>query len=180
MVWPDDEPPSPIYPLTTPEGAISTAVTMDPLSAAASVMGIITATAHVVSFLKPYATAVTDAPSIAAQLHSEVLAIRTILQALQKLITKISGDFGGSISGMRYASLIQVDELKAVLTDGVMLFSNLESMVNSLPPHNITGQGTRMLTSIQWARKKGALVSVFTRLQAFKTSINCILSILQR
>ncbi|KAK3685150.1 hypothetical protein B0T22DRAFT_212242 [Podospora appendiculata] len=150
---------------------------MDPLSAIASVVGIISAASQVAAVLGPYARAGKEAPKIVAQLHSETLATKTVLTALEQLTMVLSKI--AAISSITYASLIQIDELRAVLTDGVLLFSELESLVDTLPPLGVTSQGARLLASIQWTRKRGALLAVLARLQSFKVSINCILSILQ-
>ncbi|EWZ27919.1 hypothetical protein FOZG_18361 [Fusarium oxysporum Fo47] len=146
---------------------------MDPLSAIASVAGIATAAGEVVKILGPYITAAKDAPKIAAQLSSEALATQTILSALGQLANSCSTE------NANYASLIRADQLIAVLTDGVTIFSELEAMLQTLPPPEPMSPGGRLWSPMQWVRKKGSLAALFTRLQAFKLSINCILNILQ-
>ncbi len=152
---------------------------MDPLSAIASVAGIITAASEAIKVLGPFATATKDAPKIAAQVLSEVLAVKTIVTALDQLATKLSSPAVGA-ARVKYASLIQVDQLCAVLTDGVLLFSELNALLQTLPPAESPSSRARLFGSMQWVRKKGALLDLCTRLQHFKLSVNCILSILQR
>ncbi|KAH7116422.1 hypothetical protein EDB81DRAFT_862150 [Dactylonectria macrodidyma] len=147
---------------------------MDPLSAIASIAGIATAAGEAAKILGPYITAAKDAPKIAAQLSSEVLATQTILSALEQLVSNIS------TRNVKYASLIQVDQLIAILTNGVLIFSELQAVLQTLPPPEPISPGWRLLAPMQWVRKKSSLTAIFTRLQAFKLSINCILSILQR
>lgn len=147
---------------------------MDPLSAIASVAGIATAAGEVAKILGPYITAAKDAPKIAAQLSSEVLATQTILSALEQLASNIS------TRNVKYAFLIQVDQLIAVLTDGVLIFSELVAVLQTLPLPEPISPGGRLWSPIQWVRKKSSLTAIFTRLQAFKLSINSILNILQR
>lgn len=89
---------------------------MDPLSVIASVAGIATAAGEVIKILGPYTTAREDAPKIAAEVSSETLATQTIITGLEQLISNFS------TSNVRYASLIQVDQLTAVLFDGVKIF----------------------------------------------------------
>ncbi|KAM5358563.1 hypothetical protein ACJZ2D_015177 [Fusarium nematophilum] len=146
---------------------------MDPLSAIASVAGIATAAGEVAKILGPYITASSDAPKIAAQISSEALATQTILSALEQLASNFSA------GNAKYASLIEVDQLVAVLTDGVLIFSDLEAVLQTLPPAEPMSPGGRLWSPMQWVRKKGSLTALFTRLQAFKLSVNCILSILQ-
>ncbi|KAK0749111.1 hypothetical protein B0T18DRAFT_364327 [Schizothecium vesticola] len=150
---------------------------MDPLSVIASVAGIITAASQAIKILGPYVTATKDAPKIASQVLSEVLAVKTIVAALEQLVATLASNTGPS--RVQYASLVQVDQLLAVLTDGVLVFSELDALLQTLAPAEVGGSRARLLSSMQWVRKKGALATLCTRLQAFKLSINCILSILQ-
>ncbi|CVL13456.1 hypothetical protein FPRO06_07790 [Fusarium proliferatum] len=147
---------------------------MDPLSVIASVAGIATAAGEVIKILGPYTTAREDAPKIAAEVSSETLATQTIITGLEQLISNFS------TSNVRYASLIQVDQLTAVLFDGVKIFSELLAALQTLPPLEPSSPGGSMWTPIQWVRKKSSLAAILHRLQAFKSSIVCILSILQR
>lgn len=147
---------------------------MDPLSIIASVAGITTAAAGVVKTLGPYVTASRDAPRIASQLLADANATRTILSGVEGLIRNVS------VEPIRYASLIQIDQLVAVLTDGVLVFSELEGLLSTLLPPKSPGPGSVSWRSIQWVWKKGDLEAICTRLQAFKISISCILNILQR
>ena len=119
-----------------------------------------------------------DAPKIASQVLSEVLAVKTIVTALDQMASNLSSPAG--VARIKCASLIQVDQLRAVVTDGVLLFSDLEALLQTLPPAESSSSRARLLSFMQWVRKKGALLSLCNRLQAFKLSINCILSILQR
>ncbi|EWG55230.1 hypothetical protein FVEG_13266 [Fusarium verticillioides 7600] len=146
---------------------------MDPLSVIASVAGIATAAGEVIKILGPYTTATKDAPKIAAEVSSEALATQTIITGLEQLINNFSA------ANVRYASLIQVDQLTAVLFDGVKIFSELLAVLQTLPPLEPSSPGGSLWTPIQWVRKKSSLTAIVHRLQAFKSSIICILSILQ-
>ncbi|QGI65352.1 hypothetical protein CEK27_009323 [Fusarium fujikuroi] len=147
---------------------------MDPLSVIASVAGIATAAGEVIKILGPYITAREDAPKIAAEVSSETLATQTIITGLEQLISNFS------TSNVRYASLIQVDQLTAVLFDGVKIFSELLAVLQTLPPLEPSSPGGSLWTPIQWVRKKSSLTTMLHKLRAFKSSIVCILSILQR
>ena len=147
---------------------------MDPLSVIASVAGIITTAGEAVKILSPSVTATNDAPQIAGQLLSEIVATQAILSGLQQL----AGNF--SQANSQYASLIRVDQLITVLTDGVLIFSELYAILGSLPPVESSTLMSRLWTSMQWVWKQGYLTATYGKLQSFKLSINCILSILQR
>lgn len=154
---------------------------MEPLSAIASVAGIITAASKIIDIVSPYTDAKRKAPVIAAHLHSEALATKTILISLENLVTSLSSNrHTTSSAGASYASLIQVDQLVAILTEGVLLFAEFETALQLLPPLEVNGPGTRWLSSVQWVRKRGSLMVILGRLRAFKQSVDCILSIFNR
>ncbi|KAF5703315.1 hypothetical protein FMUND_13014 [Fusarium mundagurra] len=146
---------------------------MDPLSVIASVAGIATAAGEVIKILGQYTNAAKDAPKIAAEVSSEALATQTVITGLEQLINNFSA------ANVRYASLIQVDQLTAVLFDGVKIFSELLAVLQTLPPLEPSSPGGSLWTPIQWIRKKSSLTAMLQRLQTFKSSIVCILSILQ-
>ena len=147
--------------------------TMDPLSIIASVAGIITAVSETIKIIGPYVSANKTAPEIAAQLHSEALATKTILVALQRLIQDVM-----SVQSAAYASLVQIDHIVAVFSDGVLLFSDFHTTMNSMPSLGKSNGSGRWWTSVQWVRKKDSLAVLLSRLQSFKQSVDCILSLL--
>ena len=119
-----------------------------------------------------YVSAARDTPKIAAQVHSEVQSTTIILPALRELSQNL-----GSVPA-KYATLVQVDQVIAVLTDGVLLYSELEASLGSLASN--TDAKLPLRSRLQWARKEPVFVGILTRLQGFKVSITLILSILQR
>jgi hypothetical protein len=140
----------------------------DPLSVVASIIGIIAAAGKVAETLGPFISTVKDATKSATTIHTEVNNCKIILSALQVLLE----DLGSAPRKRR--GLIQVSQLVTTLTDGALIFSELEPLVLQL------GTSTeKWSTRIQWARKKDALEVLSTRLQLFKSSINVMLNILQ-
>ena len=86
-------------------------------------------------------------------------------------------------SPVKYASFIQIDDLIDVLTDGVLIFDELQSVIQRLPPAESQGSGSKWLSVIpaaRWVSRKDPLLAMVTRLQGFKSSVTCILCILQR
>ncbi|KAK3372908.1 hypothetical protein B0T24DRAFT_621696 [Lasiosphaeria ovina] len=146
---------------------------MDPLSIAASICGLLSASAAVVKVLSPYVEAVRDSPRIATQVHAEAQAASIILSALETLTRNMA-----SVSVQR-AALVQVDQVIAVLTNGVLLFSELEECVGSLSLSESSITRLALRQRLQWARKETKLVALLNRLQGFKSSISLILNILQ-
>jgi cell division control protein 24 len=97
-----------------------------------------------------------------------------ILQGLQSLISNFA-----SVKA-QHAALIGIDQVVTILTDGVLLFSELQSELRSLPPRD-EGEGKISLRArMQWARKEGSFNTFITRLQSFKTSMTLVLMILKR
>ena len=147
---------------------------MDPLTITTSIFGLLKATAQVTQYLAPYVSAAKDTPKIVTQVHSEVVYTRTILVAIEGLTKNLS------TIPRRRAALIQIDQLVAVFTDGVLLFSELEAALPSLPPEGPTSPRLPLQLRLQWARKEGTLAALLARLQGFKASLSLMLNILQR
>ncbi|KAM7203201.1 hypothetical protein V8F20_004143 [Naviculisporaceae sp. PSN 640] len=149
---------------------------MDPLSVAASIAGLLSAAGAVTKALAPYISAARETPKVAVHVHSEIQSITIIISALQGLAQNLE-----SVPVQR-AALIHIDHVVAVLTDGVLIFSELEVLVTSLrslgnPSASITRLSLR--SRLQWARKESEIASILARLQGFKSSASLILNILQ-
>ncbi|ORY71384.1 uncharacterized protein BCR38DRAFT_9196 [Pseudomassariella vexata] len=142
----------------------------DPLSVAASIIGILGAAGQVVEWLAPVVSAIKDTPKLAPPVYSEVVNVRLILSVLQNLIPNLA------TMSRRRTDLISVDQLIAILTDGVLIFSELEALAPTLstPVSQIP-----LITRLQWARKEGDLTVIVARLQSFKLSVSLILNIFQ-
>ena len=147
---------------------------MDPLTITTSIFGLLKATAQVANYLGPYVSAARDTPKIVAQVHSEVTHSRTILLALEGLTKNLAS------VPVRRAALISIDELIAVFTDGVLLFSEHEASLPSVPSTEATSSRLPLQARLQWARKESAFAAFLVRLQGFKGSISLMLTILRR
>ncbi|KAF4458423.1 hypothetical protein FALBO_14849 [Fusarium albosuccineum] len=145
----------------------------DPLSIAASIAGLISITVEVGKFLGPYVSAAKETPQVAHHVNSEVQSTRVILTGLQELTKNLA-----SVQ-MRHAALISIEHVVTILTEGVLLFSELEGLVRSLPPREGADQRLPLRARVQWTRKEGAFNSLLARLQSFKASMSLILQILR-
>ncbi|KAL6355238.1 hypothetical protein LRP88_11487 [Fusarium phalaenopsidis] len=145
----------------------------DPLSIAASIAGLLSTTGQVAKFLGPYVSAAKETPQITAHVYSEVQSTQVILAGLQNLTQNL-----GAVQA-RHASLIAVHQVVTILTDGVLLFSELEAVVRSLPPREGSDQRLPLRARLLWARKESTFTSLVTRVQSFKSSMSLILMILQ-
>ncbi|KAL2205613.1 hypothetical protein CC79DRAFT_1371416 [Sarocladium strictum] len=143
----------------------------DPLSIASAIVGILSAAGQVIKILGPYVSAAKDTPMTASTVRSEVINFRILLSALQGLLNNLDAATGAR------TSLVAIDDLVLVLTDGVLIFSELEASVSSL---DATGTGRPSLSlRIQWVRKEKELSAIVNRLQSFKGSVLLLLNILQ-
>ena len=79
----------------------------------------------------------------------------------------------------QHAALIGVTQVVTILTDGVLLFSELQSELKSLPPKDETDEKIPIRARLQWARKEGSLNALIGRLQSFKNSMTLVLMILK-
>ncbi|CAG2004826.1 unnamed protein product [Fusarium graminearum] len=145
----------------------------DPLSIAASIAGLISITVETAKFLAPYVSAAKETPQIAAHVFSEVQSIEVILQGLQSLTANFA-----SIKA-QHAALIGVSQVVTILTDGVLLFSELQNELDSLPAKDEADEGVSLWSRLQWARKESSLNALIVRLQSFKSSTTLILMILK-
>ncbi|KAF5009360.1 hypothetical protein FDECE_4416 [Fusarium decemcellulare] len=145
----------------------------DPLSIAASIAGLISITVEVGKFLGPYVSAAKETPQVAHHVNSEVQSTRVILTGLQELTKNLA-----SVQ-MRHAALISIEHVVTILTEGVLLFSELEGLVRSLPPREGADQRLPLRARLQLTRKEGTFNSLLARLQSFKASMSLILQILR-
>lgn len=146
----------------------------DPLSVAASIAGLLSAAGSVLKVLSPYIAAARDTPKIAAEVNGELHATTIVLSALQTLASNME-----SVSARR-AALVRVDQVVAVLTNGVLIFSEIEASVGSLSLAEPSTTPLALRSRLQWAWKETELTRLLTRFQGFKLSISLILTILQR
>ncbi|KAI8161833.1 hypothetical protein K4K49_013265 [Colletotrichum sp. SAR 10_70] len=141
----------------------------DPLSIISAIVGILAAAGKVVEVLGPYVSAAKDTPQIASSVHAEVFNSHIILRALHGLLDNL-----GTASSSRM-TLIPIDDLIAIFTNGVLIFSELEESVLKISQSG----GDRFTVRMQWIRRKDDFTALLLRLQAFKSTIMCLLSILQ-
>ncbi|KAK3346545.1 hypothetical protein B0T25DRAFT_484494, partial [Lasiosphaeria hispida] len=146
---------------------------MDPMSVAASIAGLLSAAGAVSRVLGPYIAAVRDTPKIAIQVNSEVQSATIILSALQSLAQNMA-----SVRAQR-AAIVQIDHVVAALTDGVLIFSELEATVGSLSLADFSITRLALRSRLQWARKETDFISLLARLEVFKSSVTLILTIFQ-
>lgn len=115
-------------------------------------------------------SAYNNAPKHALTIYTEINHTRTILSGLEELLNNLQ------ISSRRRKELIQVDHVLAALFDGVLLFSELESLVIRLGEVNVK---RTVYIRAQWARHEEDLSRYVSRLVSFKVCMGLMLSILR-
>lgn len=137
----------------------------DPLSIAASIIGILTAAAQVSSLLLQFR----DAPASVRAISTEVEHIRVVFRALQRFL-----DRARTVTRYR-AALIQVEDVTVILTQTVLVFSELETLVTTLS----TSQRSELLRRLTWSRQEAGLNRLVDQLQRHKISLTLLLQIIQ-
>jgi hypothetical protein len=138
------------------------------LEVAAAIIGILAAAGKVAEVLAPVITAYGDSVRNAAIMHSEISNARFTLVSLHALFDNLSE------APQRRRKLIQVDQLIISLTDGVLLFSELEAFVTGLDCPSKS-----MSARIIWAWKDDQMALLVSRMQRFQISMSLMLNILQ-
>jgi hypothetical protein len=138
------------------------------LEITAAIVGLIAAAGKVAETLGPMVSAFLQAPKHAQTILTEVQHTQTILSGLKQLSEKLAD------SPSHRRELIRLDQVVAATTDGVLLFAELEALIDRLG-QDLKGS-TRSRT--KWARHKNELENCASRLLSFKVSIGLMLNIL--
>ncbi|KAI0099888.1 hypothetical protein GGR51DRAFT_564531 [Nemania sp. FL0031] len=142
---------------------------MDPLSATASVVGLLAAGAKVTSLLYTVITRCKDSRALAQSILSETAEISAALGQLQDFISdrrKVAAERG---------SLILLDQLLTTLTGCVTTYSDLQFILDGLKMSEDMGPFDR----IKWTRQEHRLNTLCQRLQSHKSSLTLMLTIIQ-
>ena len=141
---------------------------MDPLSASASLVGLLTAAAQVTKLLTSLIQDAKEAPDSCRSVLREVTGISICLHQLQGFL------IGAQEAPRSRTSLILVEQALVVLSDCVLTFSDLEQNLESLKTENPMG----VLDRLKWLNKEPLINKLISRLQASKASLNLILTTL--
>ena len=141
---------------------------MDPISAAASVIGLSGAAAKVSKVLFKFIRNVQEAPKLARNVLMEVSDISACLNQLQLYL---QGTLSTSTS---QEQLLMVEQLVVTLSNCVLIFSELEEIVDSLKP----AEPMQAWRLAQWLLKEQAISALMVRLQQSKLSLSLMLTTL--
>lgn len=141
---------------------------MDGISVAASIVGLLSAAATISLTLNDFIARVKEAPKLATAVLREVADMSTCLSRVQSLLLRID-----TLSASN-RSFLMVEDLIVVLSNCVLVFSELEKLVDGLNPD----QSIRASDILKWTMKEKAVAALLFRLQTSKTSLNLMISVL--
>ncbi|KAI8653932.1 hypothetical protein NCS56_01348600 [Fusarium sp. Ph1] len=136
----------------------------DPLSIAASVVGLVAAAGKIYGVLSNFVSTAAEAPSSAASVLETVEQMKLTLSSVQSLIDSIE-----SLDPSRKA-LIQLDHLSIVITHSVLTISELESIV--CPKDGL-------MHRLRWAWSEKRVMGLLPRLESQKSSLSLMVAVLQ-
>ena len=135
---------------------------MDPISAVASIIGLVGAAAKVSESLFKFIGSVKHAPKLASSVLQEVSDTSACLSPLQSLL------MGKKVASRSHENLLMVEQIIVALSNCVLIFSELEEIAESLKPSEPMQSGRLA----QWVLKERAIRTLFARLQSSKVSLN--------
>ena len=139
----------------------------DPLSVLASVVGILAAATKIASGLSSLRSSLADAPRSLDHALSQVYGIKIALSAIEKLLC----DDGGTVTGQ--LGLIHVDDLIVTLTEAVMTFDELETLLSPF----LEAINDSMRERIKWSLKDDQIESLLVRLDRHKSTFILMMTI---
>lgn len=142
---------------------------MDPLSVAASIVGVLGAAAKVSSALTTFVQSVKGAPKLAQNVLSDVNGVSAVLMQLQLFL------LGKTIPSKSGASLVLVEQVIVALQESVKVFSELEHALGTS-----TGDGGMgLLDRVKWTMKESKIADIQERLRRSRSTLFEMLTVLQ-
>ena len=139
---------------------------MDPVSVAASIVGLITAASKVSEALIAFIRIVKDAPRLAHNVLGEVFDISASLGQLQHFL------LGTGVSLRSHEDLLKIDQIRVVLSNCMMVFAELEKTVKPLKSYTPNLASRRL----QWTWREQTIQRLLTRLKSSQESLMLMLT----
>jgi hypothetical protein len=138
----------------------------DPLSIAASVVGLLAAAGKIGSVLSGFVSSVADAPQSARDALAAATELRFVLESVKGLLDVMS-----ALPSNR-KMLVRLDHIAVTFSNCVLTVSELESLV--CPKDGKDG----VLHRFKWTRIEKKVLRLLQRLEAQKTSMSLMVSVL--
>lgn len=141
----------------------------DPLSVAASIVGLISIGTKLIITLHKFHNNVRDAPTSASYLLSEMKTMTILLSSLQGLVQNTPED---------RKHVVMVEHLVVILMECVTTYSDLDGFVEGAK--STFGDESSLISRSKWALREADVEKMLQRLQTQKTSLGLMLGIMQR
>jgi hypothetical protein len=145
---------------------------MDPLSIAASIVGLLAAGGKLTAVLTQISR-LSDGPPLCRSALSEICDVSAALRQMQRFLNDQA-----SIPAERRENVL-LEHLAAALTGCVITKDELETVVDDLGLAYQESGITGIFDRVRWVRKEKDIQHIIQRLQNHKSSLNLILSIFQ-
>jgi len=139
---------------------------MDILSVSASIAGLLTAAGKTHALLE-IISSIRNAPTSIKDTQRETRHTEVALQSLHRFLQHVDP------TNPRL-EMIQIDELRVVLADAMMIFSSFEEMLRQLE------RQARARVAIRWMKYAKQIEEHLGKLERYKSSLAVMLGILQR
>ncbi|KAK3998183.1 hypothetical protein QBC44DRAFT_779 [Cladorrhinum sp. PSN332] len=138
---------------------------MDPLSITSAIAGLIIAAAKIFSLIEAV-SAIKDSPAAIRDAQNEIRHTEIAIRALKRLLDRRE-------TATARGEMIQIDELRIVLADAMLAFSEFESLLQFL------GRLAKSRVVILWAKYLKQIEDHVARLQRQKFSLTLMLNVIQ-
>lgn len=155
----------------------------DPLSIASGIVGLITAAGKLASIIGDFVQNTKDAPSLATGIMTELIALKTIFHAVQKMMLD---DDTGALDETRL-SMISVNDLRLALMGCICVMDSLEREICGLNVNHVNGRMQKATSQtgpsrqtvaikLKWGLKTSTLKNILNDLQRHKLTLNLMLT----
>ena len=141
---------------------------MDPMTAAASIIGLLGAAAKISEVLFKFMRNVKRAPNLVQSVLLEISDVSACLNQLQRYLQ------GALSTSSSQEQLLIVEQLVVTLSNCVFVFSELEETVDSLKP----AEPIQPWRLAQWLLKEQTVSALLMRMQQSKLSLALMLTTL--
>lgn len=141
----------------------------DPLSIASSIVGLVATAAKISKTLSDLCASVNDAPQSARAVLATTETTRLSLNSIKQLFDTIS-----SLPPER-RELIHLEHIAATCSQCVLTLSELEQLICE----QVLKNGASLFTRIRWTWNEKKVLALLPRLEAQKTCLALMISVLQ-
>lgn len=139
---------------------------MDPISAAASIVGLLNAASKITESLVKFIRSVRDAPRLAQTVLLEISDVSACLSQLQRYL------LGSKANSRSHDDLLTIDQFVVTLSNCVMILSELEELVDSMK----LAQPMQPGRLARWMFKEKEIQMLLQRLNSSQISLNLMLT----